>query len=486
MKREILLVQPPLLHPEMYTDKIQKQYWSVLKTNVNRLVAEISEEIKLNEFESNFTGFIEPNIGLLYVGACLKQANFEVKYLDLHLLDLEIRQRENCAINDIDIENALKNYSSSFIGISPLTINFHWAVKIANIYKNLHSQSISILGGIHVTFVYDSILKKYKCIDYIIVGEGEYSTINLLEHLLKGKDISDVKGVAYRKKNCVYFTGVSQEVINLDELPYPDYSLLDKKYLTNCMLRVIASRGCVNKCSFCAPSSFFINLSFRNYKKVIDELEYLKNTYDNNFFMIGDLNFLNDYDYSKNLCNEIIKRKLNIYWMCQCRINLINEEIVDLMKRAGCKMICLGMESGNQNILNKSKKAFTISHALNACKIVKNAGIYLFTFWVFGLPGETHESASQSIQLLRKMLDQNSIDYTHCTVCTPYPGTDLAKDPDKYGIKIISYNYSKYWMGCDYLGADLPVMETRELSIYEIYAYWQLALATVGGNLYGK
>ena len=155
-------------------------------------------------------------------------------------------------------------------------------------------------------------------------------------------------------------------------------------------------------------------------------------------FMIGDLNFLSDYDYARKFCQEIIKRKLNLFWMCQSRVDLISTEIVALMNEAGCIMICLGMESGNQEILNNSNKNITLQRSMDACKVVKNAGLYLFTFWVFGLPGETHESAFQTIQLLRKMIDNNLIDYTHCTVFTPYPGTDIYNDPDKYGINIIS------------------------------------------------
>ncbi len=248
-------------------------------------------------------------------------------------------------------------------------------------------------------------------------------------------------------------------------------------------MRVITSRGCSNNCSFCVPSNFFKTLRFRDAFKVVDEIEYHINQHGIITYMIGDLNFLSDYDYAKKICNELIKRKLDIFWMCQSRINLIDKEIIELMRDAGCIMVCLGVESADNMILDNSNKGITVDKTIEAIKTVKNAGINLFTFWVFGLPGETHDSAHKTIKLLRKFLDEDMLDYTHCTVLVPYPGTKIFNNPEKFKTKILSYNYDKYWLGCDYLGAGLPVIETKELSNIEIYAYWQLALAVVAGNL---
>jgi len=199
--------------------------------------------------------------------------------------------------------------------------------------------------------------------------------------------------------------------------------------------------------------------------------------------MIGDLNFLSSYDYALDFCNEIIKRKLDIVWICQSRVDLVDENITKLMKKAGCILICLGIESADQDILDHTNKNTTVDKALNACKMVKNAGIRLYTYWVFGLPNETHDSAHATIKLLRRFLDEDVIDFTHCTMCTPFPGTELYKHPEENDITLLTNDYDDYWLGCDYLGAGLPVMETNELSRYEIYAYWQMALAVVAGNL---
>ena len=483
MLNDVLLIQPPLLHTSLDADTIQEAYWKVLKRKVYSIISAMPDGLQLKEHKDNFTGFIEPNIGLFYVAGSLRKAGFYLNYLDFHILDSEIRLRENRVINQRDIENRLRDYSCDIVMISPLTVNFHWAVKISEMCKRINPKSITIIGGVHASFEYKNILKKHKSVDYVIIGEGELSSVQLLQNLSVGNDIDSINGIAYRQNGSIRFTGKPLPIEDLDSLSYPDYSLIDKKYIRNIIMRVITSRGCSNRCNFCVPSSFFSNLRFRDYIKVVDELEFLKDEYGIKMFMIGDLNFLSDYDYARKFCQEIIKRKLNLFWMCQSRVDLISSEIVALMKEAGCIMMCLGMESGNQEILNNSNKNITLQRSMDACKVVKNAGLYLFTFWVFGLPGETHESAFQTIQLLRKMIDNNLIDYTHCTVFTPYPGTDIYNDPDKYGINIISDDFSEYWLGCDYLGADLPVVHTGSLTNYEIYGYWQLAMAVVAGNL---
>ncbi len=102
------------------------------------------------------------------------------------------------------------------------------------------------------------------------------------------------------------------------------------------------------------------------------------------------------------------------------------------------------------------------------------------------MQGETHDSAHSTVKILRYFIEQKLVDLTHCTVCVPYPGTDLYNHPEKYGIKILHNNYEHYWLNCDYMGTGLPVIETEELSRYEIYAYWQMALAVVAGNLNKK
>lgn len=490
-KKTVLLIQPPLLHRDMDVDIIQKSYWQELRAKVSYMLGETIQEKKLSEYKHNFTGFIEPNIGLLYIAGALKHNGYEIRYLDFHSKDAEIRTNNSRPICENDIKQILDEIDiindDILVGISPLTINVNWALTIAKEIKKINSKAHIVLGGVHVSFEYENILRDEKSIDYIIVHEGEESILELANlfysDACKPEHLKNIKGLAYRSGENVCYTGDRELIKDLDALQYPSIDLLPKEYLNNCIIRVLTSRGCSNKCSFCVPSHFFKTIRFRDPIKVVDEIEFYRKNLGIISYMIGDLNFLSDYEYAKKFCTELKSRKLGVFWMCQSRIDLIDKEIVTLMRDAGCGMICLGIESADQVILNNSIKEITVEDAQRAMKIVKEAGIKLFTFWVFGLPGETHDSAHRTIKLLRSLLDESLVDYTHCTVLVPYPGTQIFDNPEKFKVKILSKDYNDYWMGCDYLGADLPVIETEELSHIEIYAYWQLALAVVAGNL---
>lgn len=490
MKKTITLIQPPLLASKTEVDTIQHEYWKVLGESVNRILEERGLANELTRAEKNFTGFIEPNIGLFYVAGALKSNGYPVRYCDFHLMDAEVRNKSNRPIEALDIEKFLQEIPKEelkIVGISMLTVNYNWGIKIAGFIKKIVPAAIIVAGGVHTSFEFEDVLKKRTEIDIVVVGEGEQVMVELVDRLYNNhfniNEISDIKGLAFRKDDEVVYTGKRPFIRDLDELVYPLYELLPKRYVENSVLRVLSSRGCVNQCAFCVPSSFFNTLRLRDPIKVVNELEYYYKSFNCKMFMLGDLNFLNSYKNAKRFCEELIKRELKILWMCQSRVDLVDEEIAALMYKAGCVMVCLGVESANQQILDSSNKNITPEKTINACKTIKEAGLKLFTFWVFGLPGETHNSAHQTIKLLRYLIDQGLIDYTHCTVTVPYPGTPIYRNPESFGIKILTDNFDDYWMGCDFLGAGLPVVRTEELSRYEIYAYWQLALAVVSGNL---
>ena len=496
--KHILLVQPPLLKSEMDVDCIQKKYWQELTSRIlQALIARKTETVayeykeSYTHYDQNYTGFVEPNIGLLYIAAQLDEAGHEVRYCDLHLKDAEIRNEGNRPISIEDIENELNNQITEetvIVGISPLTVNYSWAAKIASIVKNINANAIVVLGGVHASFDYERILKEDQAVDVVVIGEGEETIVELAGALsmegFSDKSLEGIRGIAYRgPRNAVRVTPQRDFIAYLDGLQYPKYDLLPETYQANSIRRVLTARGCNNSCSFCVPSAFFRGLRYRDPVKVVDEIEYFYNVQNCRVFMIGDLNYSSDIEHAGRVCRELIDRELDILWMCQSRVDLINPEIAELMEESGCVMVMLGIESAEQGLLDTSGKNIFVEQSLKACKMVKDAGMLLFTFWVFGLPGETHESAHRSIMLLREMLDKDLIDYTHCTVCVPYPGTRLHENPDDFGIRIVSDNFDDYWMGCDLYGAGPAVLETEELSSIEIYAYWQMALATVAGNI---
>lgn len=476
----------------MYEEMIPNAYWEALEYQIGNILRENSLLNNVSEYS-----FIEPNIGLLYIAGELHRNGYEIEYIDCSVIDLNVRKKNGRSITIDDIEEYIKKVPKDMlqiVAISHMTVNYGWALKIADLIKKINSKNIVVLGGVHASFDYETIIREQKSVDFVSIGEGEKTIVELADTYYRhsedgfyAEDYKKVKGIAFRDNdNKVFVTKAREFISDLDSIAYPFYDIYPQEVLDNVMIRVITSRGCSNNCSFCVPSKMFNKLRFRKVECVVDEIEYYYYRYGWRLYMVGDLNFLSHYEYAKQFCDELIRRKLDIRWICQSRVDLIDEEITHMMRKAGCIMICLGIESADQNILDNSNKMITTSRCIEACWQVKKAGIRLYTYWVFGLPGETHDSAHSTIKLLRYFIEQKLVDLTHCTVCVPYPGTDLYNHPEKYGIKILHNNYEHYWLNCDYMGTGLPVIETEELSRYEIYAYWQMALAVVAGNLNKK
>jgi len=303
--------------------------------------------------------------------------------------------------------------------------------------------------------------------------------LDLLHCLESGSNPASIPGLALRdtRTGKAIRTPPRPLLENLNALPLPAYHLVPNEI--SIVPRVISARGCIGNCAFCSPNQFFNKkIRYRDPMMVVDEIEWLKSQFGCTFFVLGDLTFMARPDYGAEICHEIIQRKLGISWWCQTRVDLITPERARLLKAAGCVQVALGIEGASQEQLDLSEKRITPSKALQACAAAKAAGLSVQSYWIVGLPGETVDTAMTTIKMMEYMLAEGMIDVTHISVLVPYPGTSLHAMPNEEGIRIVSHQYDQYLMNCDDFGAGLPVYETPTLSRYQIYALWQLALAT--------
>lgn len=192
-------------------------------------------------------------------------------------------------------------------------------------------------------------------------------------------------------------------------------------------------------------------------------------------FYIGDQSFTANMDYVKNFC--IASKKENLVWSCQTRVNLVNEEIAKTMKNAGCLEVCFGAESYNQKILNLNNKMTKVSEIPKALSICKKKGLNTHTYWLCGLPGESRTSAKKTITAIESLITKKLSDMAGYFIVVPYPGTDIFNNPQKYGIKIISRDFSLYKED------QKPVMETEYLKSNEIYDIWKKGLSRIANAL---
>lgn len=465
-KIKILLIQPPVLRkPKKWEENpLVNEFWKT----VNMV------DVQYGDIDT------EPNHGLLSIGAILKKNGYNIKLCDFHSLFMYYIKKKNKYISLKQIEKMLLHEKFTHVCISCLTPNSHWAYSIVKILKKINPNCYIILGGIHATFNARDILKENEAIDVIVRGEGEITILELLEKIINGKNLDDVQGVTYRHPSGEIVDNKERPLIeNLDSLPYPAYELLPEE-AKPIVFRVLTGRGCKYKCIFCAPSALWRqSVRYRNYKKVVDEIEYLQNKFKSEYFLLGDLTFFQDEEGTyERLCEEIIRRKLKIKWWCQSRLELITPQRATLLRKAGCIQMGLGIETAVQTVRDYIGKENEVDKIKKACRCLKENRIRVQGYFMIGLPNETLEDAIKTIKLIEELITTELVDVTNIAVMVPYPCTKIYFDAEHLGIKIIDKDYRNYYMGVSKLLNPYPVYETKYLTRNEIRALWELALAT--------
>ncbi len=460
---EVLLVQPPVLSMNPLSP-VEKEYWEAQR-QVGQLLGDQPNE---------------PNCGLLYVAAALREAGVPVELLDLNMLDQKLRGQKGRALTIGDVREILAFRQPRIIGISCMTIQQSWVMDIASLVKQLLPDCEVVIGGIHPTFQAQELLLKCPDIDVVVRGEGEVSMVELA--LEKPKDA--IEGIVYCPNGRPEETAKRPflTAAELDALPYPAYDLLPPEAFP-LVPRVYTCRGCWGRCEFCVVNKFFENKPrYRNPVKVVDEIDWLQGAYGVEFVVMGDLTF--GGARAMQVCDELLARKIKVAWWAQTRADAIVDGLVDLGKmwEAGCVQVAIGIEHGAQGQLDQSGKGIQVNDTIEACDLAKQAGLSVQGYFMIGGPGETQESALSTINLMDWMLQKRLVDITHISIAVPYPGTDFYANPENYGYTLISRDFSEYFMNCDAFGTGLPVYETEKLSRYELYVLWEHALATAARN----
>jgi magnesium-protoporphyrin IX monomethyl ester (oxidative) cyclase len=416
---------------------------------------------KPSEFQSEY--FREPNLGLLYLSALLDRNDIEVDLLDLE-------QYYNLSMEQI--ENVTKTLFLKYqiFGITCLTNTYQFSIYLVKLIKECNPNATIILGGPHVSFLYDKILKKEKLVDFICVGESEKSFPRLIELLIsfqnKNKRSKDffkklqlIQGVAYRSiQGEVLFTG-NPEPINVERLPLPArYKLSQENYYYR-VANVIVNRGCPNECSFCSRQNFFQNVRVRSISSILTEVR--------DIIALQNYEYINFYDnininkkFFHKFCNMFIKNQLKIPWGCELRVDSITYEDAVLLKKAGCRLVATGIESASEEVLKTNFKYQKPELVLEGLKHLKNQNIAIQSYFVLGLPGETKATFRETEQYIQKLpFDQE--DKLEYFAATPYPGSKLWENREEYQIKIIETDFSKY--DCQHI-----IFETSDLNYQQL------------------
>ena len=389
-------------------------------------------------------------IGLAYLAAVLEEKGHQVKIIDCQALTIDHEK----------LKSEISSFKPNIVGITSIAPLVRSALLSAAAAKEAVPDVAVVLGGPHATFMDEQIIAEEKAVDIVVRGEGEQTLVELAQNLSDPRELRNVKGITYRSSMQLVRTENRPFIQDLDKLPLPAYhhfSLEKYRLFGRRMLPVITSRGCPFQCAFCVASRMFgKSYRMRSPESVVDELEWLKNIHGAEAFTFYDDTLTFDKKRLFEICEGIKKRKINIPWDCQTRVDQVSREILAEMRGAGCQQVFFGVESGCQRVLDAVNKKTSIEQNEKAIKLAKQAGLFVTISLMIGYPGETLETLKQTVDLVQRAKPDDA----YICVATPYPGTELRVLVEKNGWKM-----SSDW---DLYDTMTPVFENPELPSEEI------------------
>jgi len=374
-------------------------------------------------------------LGLVYVAGSLQKAGYNVEIYDAmskyHTFD--------------DIRHKIKEVWPDVVGTAAYTSSINDALGVLKLTREVNPEIVTILGGIHSNFCWNEILKtEGNSVDYIIRGEGDIATTELLDQVFAGKK-PDIPGIAYSHNGEVKCTRERPLISNLDALPaawdlveWKDYSFKTKKNST--LAVVSSSRGCTQKCTFCSQRLFWKEKwRSRSPQNFVSELEYLNSEYGVDVAMIADETPTFDRERWEKILDILIARKLDLEILMETRVDdiLRDKDIIDKYSGAGILHIYVGAESADQKMLDRYQKNLKIEESKEAIDLINKAGIISETSFVLGMPDETPQSIDSAIKLAKYY----NPDLAFFLAIAPWPYSDIYPELAPF---IEEFDYSKY------------------------------------------
>ncbi|NCA68487.1 MAG: magnesium-protoporphyrin IX monomethyl ester anaerobic oxidative cyclase [Sphingobacteriia bacterium] len=373
-----------------------------------------------------------------YIGGALKHAGMtNVRFVDAMTYDIpDDKLREIIRVNQPDVVLA-----------TAITPQIYKAQTTLQIAKEEYPDCVTVLGGIHATFMYAQVFSEAPWIDYIVRGEGEEIAVELLQSIEAGthrKDRKRIRGISYLDDDGQVVATPARPVIeNLDTLT-PDWSLLDwDKYIytpLNCRVAVPNfARGCPFTCRFCSQWKFWRKYRHRDPKKFVDEIEALVRDHNVGFMILADEEPTIFQKKFVALCEELIKRKLPLYWGINTRVTDImrDRDLLPLYRKAGMVHVSLGTEAVSQLNLDTFRKQTTVEQNKLAVKLLQQAGIVAEVQFIMGLENETPETIEETYRLAQDWKP----DMANWNMYTPWPFAELFEE---LGDRVEVRDYSKY------------------------------------------
>ncbi|MBI4844390.1 MAG: radical SAM protein [Nitrospirae bacterium] len=386
----------------------------------------VPEDIFSSKTAGSQINYWQP-LGTLYVASSLMKAGHEVKFLN------------GAFMSHSRILWELQDFKPDVVGIYSTAFGWKKALHAASQIKMIMKDVFIIAGGPYPIAMQEKCLDDTDDINAVVTGEGELTMVEMLKRLSEGKSLEGVEGVVYRENGKIIKNLPRRLITDLDSLPFPARGLLENDmdyvpppatYKRKPVAVMATSRGCNRRCLFCfqIDKTRKSGIRFRSVENVMEEIEHcVKQGYKEIKFL--DDTFAADYGRAMRIAEEIKKRGLDLTWFASACVNQVDEPLLSAFKDAGCWAILFGAESGVQKDLNSIKKGITLEQTRKAVKAAKDAGLTVQTPFLFGIPGQTYEDGLKSIEFAIEL----DPDIASFHAITPFPGSELYDNIDKYG-----------------------------------------------------
>lgn len=354
--------------------------------------------------------FYQTPYGLFSLGAQAIRAGHQVKVINLS------------AYPWTQVEDILQKLDADVYGMSCWTANRHGVKLCSEIIRKYHTGAHIIVGGPHVTPLTREVLTYYTAIDTAFVGESEISFLELLERLSQKESTQGIRGTFYRDGGKILEAPERPSVSDLDSLASP------QDYFAAHIL--MTSRGCPWSCTFCgAESSWGRGFRSHSIERVLDAMSKCLSRLPVKMIQIKDDTFTTNKKRVLRLCKEIRERKLNFFWSCDTRVDLLSDELLREMRLAGCQRLSLGVESGSQVILDRIQKKISVDEIITSTEIARRYGIKARYYMMLGNRGETAETFQETLRFLHRARPHEYI----FSCLSVYPGTQDFTDAEAAG-----------------------------------------------------
>ena len=375
----------------------------------------------------------------------------------------------------------LKGRDPILVGVSnQFTGDFPVCLEILKTCKEYDGNFKTVIGGSHVSFL-DAESLESPYVDIVVRGEGEWTMLDLVRTMEDRGDLQNVKGITFKLDNEV-IRNPGRAPGDLSELPPLDFSLLPSEFVRDIFIHGMLSRGCDFKCNFCGESAFWGGRRLVPVSHVAEEMEVLDRAYDNPMSALDDSMEYIGSERFRELCDEIKKRGIRLHknFYIMSRVDSFSEDDLKNLDGTGIGYVQLGIESASPKVLKMMNKKIDRQKIIDSCTKLKRQGIKAHGLWMIGHPGDNPDEAQYSLDTLEYLLKNDLMEKVDISVFTPCPGTDFFNNPEKYGIEMLTRDWSSWIQPIFYItnlfgGGYQLVCQLKDFSADEIMHFYKKA-----------